>query len=105
MVDHSTEHNFTVISRDAICQLVLEFHENKVFTVVFTKRTTGEERVMNCRKGVTKHLKGGPAAYDPAAHQLLWVFDMQKKAYRSIAIEGITSLKMEGVTYIPQDTP
>lgn len=105
MVDHDAEHNFTVIDRSAICQLVMEFHEGKVFTVVFTKRTTGEERVMNCRKGVTKHLKGGPAAYNPSEHHLLWVFDMQKKAYRSIAIEGISSLKMEGVTYIPQDIP
>ena len=37
---------------------------NNIFTVTFIKRTTGEKRVMNCRKGVIKHLKGGKAAYN-----------------------------------------
>jgi len=105
MVNHAAEHNFTVISRDAICQLVMEFHEGHIFSVTFVKRSTGETRVMQCRKGVTKHLKGGPAAYNPAHHNLLWVYSMDAKGYRSIAIEGIENLKMDGVTYIPQDHP
>jgi hypothetical protein len=105
MVDHNAVHDFTVIDRSAICQLIQELHEGRIFSVTFVKRSTGETRVVQCRKGVTKHLKGGPAAYNPAHHNLLWVYSMDAKGYRSIAIEGIESLKMEGVTYIPQDTP
>jgi hypothetical protein len=95
--------DFCTIERDAIVELVNNFHEGHIFTCVFYKRSTGEERVMNCRKGVTKHLAGGPPAYDPAAKKLIWVFDVQKRAYRSIAIEGILSLKMDGVTYVPKE--
>lgn len=103
MVKPATD--FTVIDRSAIAELVNNFHEGHIFTVTFIKRSTGEERVMNCRKGVKKHLRGGPAAYNPDEHALIWCFDVQKQEYRSISIEGILSLKMDGVTYIPKDTP
>jgi molybdenum cofactor biosynthesis enzyme len=69
---------------------------NKIFTVQFIKRTNNELRTMNCRLDVTKHLKGGEPAYDPKQHHLIWVYDMQKKAYRSISIEGIRSVTMNG---------
>lgn len=92
-----------IVERRAICELVQKFHDNHIFTVEFVKRTTGEFRTMNCRKGVTKHLAGGHAAYNPAHHNLLWVYSLDAKGYRSIAIEGIVSLKMDGVTYIPGD--
>ena len=60
-----------------------------IFTVTFVNRTTGETRVMNCRKGVVSHLTGGEKKYDPKDKGLVCVFDMQKQAYRSIALESI----------------
>jgi len=66
---------------------------NKIATVTFVKRHTGELRRMNCRLGVTRYLKGTGPAYDASAHKLLTVFDMQKKAYRSIPVENVVEVK------------
>lgn len=68
----------------------------KIFSVKFIKRTTGEEREMVCRTGVKKDLKGGELAFDPIAKNLLMVYDMQKKGYRSIPIENILEIKIRG---------
>ena len=72
---------------------------NQVFTVVFIKRTDGTKRVMNCRYGVEKYLKGGKKAFKDKDHDLKTVFDMQKMAYRSISLEGLLELHIEGVIY------
>ena len=66
----------------------------QIFTVTFTKRSTGEVRVMNARRGVKKHLKGGSLGYNATEKGLIPVYDMQKKAYRSIAAESITEIKI-----------
>jgi len=72
----------------------------KIFTVVFYKRGNGELRTMNCRKGVTKHLRGGVLNYDPKVKNLIGVNDMKikdrEKSYRSISIEGIVELHIGG---------
>lgn len=70
----------------------------RIFRVVFTKRTTGEERVMHCRRGVTKHLKGGASTYDMATKGLVSVFDLKAKGYRSIPLEAIKLVKARGLT-------
>ena len=71
----------------------------KIFKAYFVKRTNGELRKMICRLGVKKYLKGGPRAYDPKEYKLITVFDLAKKAYRNISIEGLVELKIGGVTY------
>lgn len=70
-------------------------HGDKIFTVVFIKKN-GEQRVMNCRKGVKKGVKGVGLPFDPADYNLMPVFDMQKNAFRMINFDTITSLSMEG---------
>ena len=74
-------------------------NRGKFFTVTFTKRTTGEQRVLNGKQGVTKHLKGGPAAYSFSEKRLLPVFDTTKSEYRSIPVEGISELKICGKVF------
>ena len=69
----------------------------KFFGVKFIKRTTGEQRDMVCRTGVHSHLSGGVAAYNPTEKGLICVFDVQKNGYRSIPIEGIIEVKIDGV--------
>lgn len=64
----------------------------KIFTVRFTKRSTGEDRVMNCRLGVKKHLKGGSKAYDDREHRLITVYDLKSEGYRCIPLEGVYEL-------------
>lgn len=72
--------------------------KGSVFTVTFVKKN-GEVRKMNCRLGVTKHLKGGTLAYNPIEKLLLGVFDMQKKAYRMVGLATMFALKIGGVEY------
>lgn len=67
----------------------------KFFTVKFIKRSTGQERVMNCRLGVQKHLKGGSKAFDDAEHKLVTVYDVKAEGYRSIPLENL--MEVNGV--------
>jgi hypothetical protein len=59
-------------------------------TVTFVKKT-GEVRTMNCRVGVTKHLKGGVSYVNP--EQYVTVYDMQSEGYRSINRDTIVDVK------------
>jgi len=70
--------------------------ESTIFSCHFIKRTTGEARHMVARFDVKKHLKGGKPAYDFLEKGLFPVFDMQKKAYRSIPFEGLRYAKVKG---------
>lgn len=86
------------ITREEAAKMLTE-SEGRIFTVTFTKRTTGEVRVMNARTGVTKHLKGGEAAYSFSAKMLLSVYDMQSAGYRCIPLDAIISVALNGVTF------
>lgn len=77
----------------------VEESHGTIFQIKFVKRTTGELREMNCRTDVVSRLKGGEANYDREEYKLLLVFDMQKQDYRTIPIEGITEIKMNGGWY------
>jgi hypothetical protein len=71
----------------------------QIFGVTFIKRTDGSERQMTCRLGVHSYLKGGDPAYDARSHGLVTVFDMQKAGYRSISLEGLIGLSINGNKY------
>jgi hypothetical protein len=66
--------------------------ENSIFTVDFIKKD-GTLRTMNCRLGVTRHLKGGELGYNAAKKNLLPVFDMVKGAYRMINVSTIIEIR------------
>jgi len=87
------------VTREQAARMVEGYNGSRIFTVTFVKRTNGEIRVMNCRKGVTKHLQGGEAKYSFRDKGLVSVFDMQKQAYRVIALESITAVSFNGVQY------
>jgi len=70
-----------------------------IFSVEFIKRSNGELRKMVCRLGVKKHLRGGDKAYDSKQHNLLTVFDMEKEGYRSIPVDAIQRLSVNGQTF------
>lgn len=108
--------------------------DGKFFSVKFIKRTTGEEREMVCRKGVTKYLSGGQRAYEPDEHNLIFVWDSGKfnnelaewqnahpkatkaqleaakdeigrKCFRSINLELLMTLKISGTEYVVNELP
>lgn len=70
--------------------------DGKVFRVDFVKRSDGCVRRMIARTGVHSGLTGTGPVYDAERHNLLTVFDMQKKAYRSIPADSILSLREHG---------
>lgn len=79
----------------------------KIFTVEFIKRTNGELRTMNCRRGVQKGVKGVGLKFEPAEKDLLVVYDMQKieegkdekGAFRMINLADLVALRMDGKSY------
>ena len=68
--------------------------QGKIFSVSFIKKD-GTERNMVCRLGVQKYLSGGKSVNDPSKY--LTVFDMQKNAYRNVALETIYRLRCKDV--------
>lgn len=80
----------------------------KVFSCTFVKRSNGEIREGRFRLGSTvkKGLKGGPAAYNPADYDLIWVYRMagdeseNPGQRRSIPADGIVCLTVGGEDYV-----
>lgn len=71
--------------------------KGKFFTATFVKRTNLELRTMNCRLGVKKNIKGND--HRKSHPDLLTVYDMSNKGYRTINITGLRSLSIDGKTY------
>ena len=75
------------------------------FTVVFTKRTTGELRTMHATLNYKGELKGGAPAYDHASKKLLVVRDMDATrkgddAIRSIPWDAVHQINANGNVYL-----
>lgn len=67
--------------------------DGKIARVTFIKRSDGSERKMVCRTGVKKGVTGRGSAYDPETKNLLTVFDMQKRAFRTIPAENVIEVR------------
>lgn len=72
--------------------------EGKIFTATFLKKD-GSERKMNCRLEVTKGVKGVGLKYNPAKKELISVYDVQSRGFRTINLRTLISLKISGRTY------
>jgi hypothetical protein len=75
----------------------------RIFTVDFIKKD-GTSRTMNCRMGVTRHLKGGKASYNAQDKNMLHVFDMQKRQYRTINVSTVTAIRCNGDSFLVMNT-
>lgn len=71
--------------------------KGKFFTVHFIK-TDGSERVMNCRTGVKKHLKGGKSTTKQYDH-LQTVYEGAGESYKCINLTTVTKLVINGVEF------
>jgi hypothetical protein len=71
----------------------------RVFTVEFFKKD-GTLRMMNCRKGVTRHLSGDGPSTTAHIEKYVTVFDMQLKQYRNINKETMVAIRANGVERI-----
>jgi hypothetical protein len=70
----------------------------RFFTVTFVKRTNNEFRTINCRRGVSKGVKGTSGRKQKTTG-LVTVYDMHKKGYRRINLSGVRDIRMNGVQY------
>jgi hypothetical protein len=90
----------TITQKEAF-EKIMDEHE-KIFSCQFIKKD-GTIRNMIARRGVTKGVTGAGLKYDPAAHNLIIVFDMRKAAFRSIPVDRLIKFKLAGERY--QVTP
>lgn len=93
------------IPRIDLARLIQSYNKDHFFSVKFIKRTTNEERQMNCRKNVSAFVKGVGLAYDPIEKGLCGVWDAGvpeggASAYRMIALEGLIEAKIDGIHYV-----
>jgi hypothetical protein len=77
---------------------VIKSAKGRIFSATFVKKN-GEIRVMTARTGVKKHLKGTGMKYNPEERNLIGVFDMTKRQYRTINIGTLLNVKIAGVLY------
>ena len=74
----------------------LENTKGKFFTVEHIKKD-GTVRKTNARLGVKKHLKGVGLGYDPIEKELITVYDVKIKAYRTVNLKTLKNIKFHGI--------
>lgn len=90
---------------------ILNNHHNGIITVVFTKRTDGNTRILNGILNCHKHVKGVGLAFDPKEKHLCTVYDLKvaatlpekdrSKAYRMINLEKVMEIRANGQIFLP----
>ena len=88
----------TFINKVAAVELI-NLSKGKIFTAEFRKKDN-TTRVMNCRLGVVKDVKGTGMAYNPSVKGLKPVYDMQLKDWRMINLDTITRLSINKEKYL-----
>jgi len=82
------------IKRSEAERLIKESN-GKIMTVVFVKKD-GAVRVLNCRRAVSKGVKGVGMSYNPEDFNLLPVYDMQNHGFRMINIDTVKEVRSQG---------
>lgn len=70
-------------------------NNGKIFSATFEKKD-GTIRTINCRRNVSKGVKGIGYSFDPMSKGLLSVYDMQNKGFRFINLETLVEAKVNG---------
>jgi len=73
----------------------------RFFSVCFTKRADHSERIMLCRTGVAP-LPGPSVIHITESRDLVSVWDIQKREFRYVPLEGILWIRFEGRYIRPQ---
>lgn len=79
-------------------ELLREKTKGQFFSICYQK-VDGSIRTISCRLGVTKYLKKD-AIFRTPREDVITVYDMVKKNYRSLRVERIQSIKVSGETYV-----
>lgn len=92
------------ISRRRAMEFLWSETGGRIFSAYFQK-TDGSMREMTCRRGVTRHLRGGSLPYDPKPRLLLPVFEMSADRegaanYRQVNVGSLVSFNIGGETFV-----
>ncbi len=79
-------------------QLIRNLVGNRIFSAEFVKKD-GTLRKIVARLDVKKHLKGGELKYSPEKLNYLVVFDLKEQDYRTININQLKSITVDGIRY------
>jgi len=86
--------NFSAAVSNARLRQLLCETGGRFFTVCFIKRSDGSERVMHCRTGVTPSRQ--PSVIEISDyHDLVTVWDVAKREFRCIPMEGILWIRFK----------
>lgn len=89
-----------MVGQDSQEKVVEYLMAGKFFSVDFIKRTNGQLRTMHCRARVRKYRKMGKLKFKPSDHNLLLVYDLRKRGYRMVAVEGIKRIRAKKVELV-----
>ena len=78
-----------------ISKFVEATNNGKIFSATFEKKD-GTIRTINCRRNVSKGVKGVGYSFNPMSKGLLSVYDMQSKGFRFIYLETLVEAKVNG---------
>ena len=82
----------------ATAKNMIQSSKGKIFTTAHFKKDK-TSRVMNCRLGVSKGVKGVGLKYNPDEYNLIPVYDMQNRGFRMVNVDTLLSLTMAHNTY------
>lgn len=79
---------------EAVLQLIEEA-KDRFFSVKFVKRTTGEVRLMNCRRNVAGCANVPPLETEECLrHKVVTVYDVKASGFRRIPIDSVLEVRV-----------
>jgi hypothetical protein len=82
---------------------ILKNSKGKIMTIAYRKKD-GTLRTINTRTGVKKDITGKGLTYNPDEYGYVILWDLNKKAYRTVNLDTVTTLKGGGEIYKIQET-
>lgn len=83
-------------NRNTVREIITN-QKGRFFAATFIGKD-GKEHTFNGRTGVKKYSKGG-VNYAAGKDDLISVYNVQKKGYRNVFLDGVTKLVADHVTY------
>jgi len=81
---------------------ILKNSKGKIMTIAYRKKD-GTLRTINTRTGVKKDITGKGLTYNPDEYGYVILWDLNKKAYRTVNVDTVTTLKGGGEIYKIQE--
>jgi hypothetical protein len=87
------------VRRSEAVDLINRNTKGTIFSVMFTKKD-GSVRTMNCRRGVSKGVKGVRSnSVSDREHNVLTVYEMPQDQFRRINVETLSNIRIKGIEY------